>query len=109
MSARLFAPGGTPDHSSGGATSAPSQVYSLGIGPSGSNAEDLICSGIARGRTEMLDALQIRGHGNARVGDGWMFQWGSFQWGSDTLQLMGSDTLQLMGSDTIRLMGVRHH
>src|SRR5918995_6529047 len=41
MSAKLLVPAGAPLHARAGARSLPSQVYSLGMSPSGANAGEL--------------------------------------------------------------------
>src|SRR6478672_4489578 len=47
INARLIARSGTPDHSSGGELSSPSQVCVAGIAPPAENAEDVSVSGMS--------------------------------------------------------------
>ncbi len=44
MSAKLFVPAGAPLHASAGEMSLPWQVYSFGIGPSCTKADEVIAS-----------------------------------------------------------------
>src|SRR6478609_1259093 len=65
ISARLMALSGTPDHSSGGELSSPSQVYFAGIAPPAENAEDVSVSAMSNLRRSVISRPTSAWHASA--------------------------------------------